>query len=125
MVFQKEDEQGERMECLVEVKVEWLDSVGREGRGDRGKKGRSQLHIGFVLFPGCCCAEAHISQAIMIDSFAISLGAVHGGTVCCSHTCQRVHSLANVVRFAADPDVHGWPETAAWEPGKEERKRKC
>lgn len=79
MVFQKEDEQGERMECLVEVKVEWLDSVGREGRGDRGKKGRSQLHIGFVLFPGCCCAEAHISQAIMIDSFAISLGACAWG----------------------------------------------
>lgn len=28
MVFQKDDEQGERTECLVEAKVEWLDSVG-------------------------------------------------------------------------------------------------
>lgn len=50
------------------------------GRGEEIEgRTHSQLHIGFVLFPGCCCAEAHISQAIMIDSFAISRGACAWG----------------------------------------------
>lgn len=48
-----------------------------------------QLHGRFVLFTACCCTEARVSQAIVIDSFGISEGMCSvGETGVLAHMCK-------------------------------------
>ncbi len=104
----------------------------REGRGGSRKKGCLQPRRGYVLFPACCCTQAHISQAIMIDSFGISEGICARGNGCARTHVQVCIPLLMSSFSLLTPMccVHGWPETATRERSgsvgaRERKERKC
>lgn len=104
-------------------------------RRDLGNKGWLQRHRGFVLFPPCCSAEAHIPPAVMIDSFSIGEGkCARVGNVCVfAHVdvCRSAPLLIlSVLLLTPMCSVHARPKTDIREKRgskrkTERQKKKC